>query len=95
VGGRAGQVPACCGPDRCRTAHEEGNVGSVLVGSPALLQVPVHLSQSGSLCTARSGGCQEWQGSDCAHCIFTNCGNLKKTTNLPVNFPGLETNRIL
>ena len=91
MGGRAGQVPACRGPDRRRAAHEEGDVGSVLVGPPALLQVPVYLGQGGPLRTARSRGCQEWQGSDCAHCVFANRGNLKKTTDLPVNFPGLET----
>ena len=92
MGGCAGQVPARCGPDRRRTAHEEGHVGPVLVGPPALLQVPVYLGQSGPLRTARSRGCQEWQGSDCAHCVFINYGNRKKSLNLPVNFPGLETN---
>ena len=45
VGERTWEVPAGCQPHGGRAAHEEVHVGSVLVGPPALLQVPLHRLQ--------------------------------------------------
>lgn len=46
VGGGHAEVPGGGGTHRRREPHEEDDVGTVLVLSPALLQVPLHRRQS-------------------------------------------------
>ena len=62
VGRCKGEVPASGRSDRRRATHEEGHVGPVLVGSPAILQVPVYIGEGGVLCAAGTRVRQEWQG---------------------------------
>ena len=62
MGGCKGEVPASGRPDRRRATYEEGHVGTVLVGSPAILQVPVYIGEGGVLCATGTRVCEEWQG---------------------------------
>lgn len=64
MGERSREVPAGSKSDGRRTAHEEVHVGTVLVCSPALLQVSLHCIQSLQSGAARKRGCPEWKGQE-------------------------------
>lgn len=62
VGECTWEVPAGCEPDGRRAAHEEVHVGPVLVGSPEVLQIPLHRLQSPQSGPARQRGGPERKG---------------------------------
>jgi len=62
VGASPREVPGGSEPDGCRAAHEEVNVGPVLVCSPEVLQIPLHRLQSPQSGAARSRGGRKWKG---------------------------------
>lgn len=62
VGECTGEIPAGCQPDGRRATHEEVHVGSVLVGSPEVLQIPLHRIQSPQSGAASQRGGPERKG---------------------------------
>lgn len=55
------EVSASGRSHRCGATHEEIHVGSVLVSSPEVFQVPLHSLKGEEGGAAGSGGNQEWQ----------------------------------
>lgn len=75
MGRRQGAVPAGGRPDRRRAAHEEVHVGAVLVGAPAVLQVPVHSVQgeAGRAAGARRNQERESESDSTPRESFSGC----------------------